>query len=477
MADNTNITKKFRPHRFSEVIGQEVSIHILTKALESGTIPPAYLFFGIRGCGKTTCARLMAMSLNCQKRVGIEPCGECESCREILEGRSDYYLEIDGATYGKVESIRNIMQVIGYRVPEGSYRVVCLDECHALTAQAWQSSLKPIEEPPPRNLFVFNTTEVQKVIPTIVSRCVRVPFLGLPDSTVIEILRGIATKEKVEYEEDGLRLIAKHAGGSIRDAQSILEGFLRTGQIKALDIQRVYQVVDPNSIMTYINNVVAADTKTAVNTASAWIRVGHTPDQIIQGLLEHLRNLIMDFTTPDGTMKTLMKVQREKVGDARLVQWIDFFYDQMRYIREYPMEYSLVIDLITIKLIDSMTTRLESAPKRSKKETAAVAAPTPSAKPEAPAPEAAAVATPIPMPAAKLNMEAVGNLVNVCRGAFIECPADMRRVTIRNSVGTVFDVVVDPGAAKSTYYVLNSDLQQVIEGYPNSMNTYAHVKP
>ena len=166
-AEKTNITKKYRPHRFSEVVGQDISVKKIVMALQSGVIPPAYLFAGIRGCGKTSCARLVAMSLNCIARVGVEPCGTCDSCKSILQDNSEYLVEVDGATYGKVENVRDLMASIKYMVPDGAYRVVIMDECHGLTKQAWDSALKTIEEPPRNTLFIFCTTEFGKVIPAI----------------------------------------------------------------------------------------------------------------------------------------------------------------------------------------------------------------------------------------------------------------------------------------------------------------------
>jgi len=451
-----NITKKYRPKRFCDVVGQPVAVEQMSSAVSKGIIPPAYLFSGIQGGGKTTSARLMAMSLNCKSRVGVEPCGKCQDCVDILNDCSDYLIEVDGATHGKVDETRTLMSSVRYIVPDGNYKVVIVDECHALTKQAWQSALKTIEEPPKNVVFIFCTTELQKVIATIKSRCVHIQFPAVTDEVIVDMAKKILASEAVAYDEDALKLIAKYASGSIRDAQSILEGFMRSGKVSSDKIKNIYQTIDPNTILTYFNNVVSKDIKSACNISSQWIRMGTSPDVVITALLEHLRNMLMDFIVQDATLKNMLRSQKEKIGEGRVADWIQFFYDQLRFMREYPMEHTLVIDLITIKLIDSMSTRKSEKTSRStaKKEQ------TPKEKQvESPA----QVSTPL------LDRDKVLQLQTICGGSITKVHPKFLCATIKNAKGTVFDVVADPRYVENTYYILGQDLDFVLQDYPTNM--------
>ena len=467
MENKANITKKYRPLKFSEVVGQDTSVKILANAIQSGVIPPAYLFYGTRGCGKTTSARLVAMSLNCRNRQGVDPCGQCPACRAILDGSSEHLVEVDSATFGKVEETRQLMASMRYVVADDCYRVVIMDECHGLTKQAWDASLKPIEEPPPRVLFIFCTTEIQKVIPTIKSRCTVVPFAGVADNVIADILRKIVQAEGATCDDAALAKIVRAAGGSIRDAQTILEGFVRSKHITEADVAAIYQSVDPQTVMAYFNAVIAKDTHAACNTASGWTRAGITPSVIITGLLEHLRNMIMDWKITDSTLRQMVKLQRDKIGDARVATWIDFFYDQLEYIRDYPMEYTLVTDLITIKLIETLRVR-DAAPKKKKDE---------EPKTDEPKTPIEAAATPAPPPApARLNIEAINRLVIAIGGTIQHSHSSFTMMTLHYGQGQRLDVVTDVALVASDTYFMASDIDKAIENYPKNMRRYAHYK-
>jgi len=455
----SHITKKFRPMKFADVLGQQINVTKLTTALSSGILPPAYLFIGMRGMGKTTCARLITMSLNCEQRVGVEPCGKCGSCMEIIEGSSDYLVEVDGATNNKVEDMRNLTGSVGYYVPEGHYKVVVIDECHSLSKAAWDASLKTIEEPPPRVLFIFCTTDVQKVIATVKSRCTPIQFAGATEATIVEMLKIVLTAENVPFEEPALMAIAKESGGSIRDAQSILEGFIRSGKIETSAVKSIYTAVDANSIITYFNNVLAKDMEASTKVTMGWIRSGHTPDLIMNSLLEHLRNMIMSFIVTDSNLRNMLKAQRDKAGDTRIAQWITFFYDQIKYLKEYPMEFSLVLDLITIRLIDTLSVSTKTIDKKKKEA---------DEKQE----EKVVEAAPAVKKADPLNKTLINELKEVCGGLITELTPDYCRVTITNAKGTVFDVVSNTQVIKNKLYILGENLPEVIKGYPQSMSTY-----
>lgn len=459
-----NLTKKYRPMRFGQMMGQSASVAAIISAIQKGKMPPAYLFYGTRGCGKTTASRLIAMSLNCTQRVGVEPCGTCSECQDILKDVSPYLLEYDGATNGKVDDVRALMASVKYMVPDGNYKVVNIDECHCLTKEAWNAALKTIEEPPKNVLFIFSTTELQKVIPTVKSRCVPIQFPGIQDSVISDMIRYILKTETVPYDEESVSLITKYAYGSIRDAISILEGFIHSGKVSAEQVKSMYQTIDPNTILTYFNNILSSNIQQATNMTGGWLRLGAGPELIVSSLLEHLRNMVMDFIVTDSTIKGLLKVQRDKIGEARLVQWIEFFYTQLRFIREFPMEHTLIIDLITIKLIGTLH---ESAPVRARKS---------EAKEEGGAKKD--VATMIPVSeTVPLNKDKVDQLVRVCGGSMMEVHPKFFRITIKNHKGTIFDVVSEDRYAKSDMYIRQEDLDFVILGYPTSMETAIKRKP
>jgi DNA polymerase III subunit gamma/tau len=429
---------------------------MLTAAIKSKIIPPAYLFSGITGGGKTTNARLLAMSLNCRNLTlnSIEPCGECVACRDILNDRSEYLIEVDGATKGGVEDIRSLMASIRYVVPNGSYRVVIIDECHSLSKQAWQAALKTIEEPPRNTVFVFCTTEIQKVIPTIMTRCVKVQFQGVEDSVIVKMLQNILKVENVQYDEDSLGLIAKYAKGSIRDAQSILEGFIRSGKVTTEMVEGIYRTVDPSTVLTYFNYVVGGDLKGACIMAANWLKIGVSPEYLVAALLEHLRNMLMDFTVKDTSLKALLKSQKEKIGESRVVDWIQFFYDQLRFIRDYPMDYALVIDLITIRLVDSLNERKPRAKAEKTEKSEKVE------KQEKPEP---------PKVARAIDRTLLNRLQTLCEGQILHCSPTFSAVTLKTPRAT-FDVVSDVSLVRSDYYILSDSLSKIIEGFPASMN-------
>lgn len=463
------INDKYRPRKFSELVGQAGSVQILTSALEKGKLPPAYLFMGIRGAGKTTSARLLALSLNCENKKGIEPCCECFSCKDILEDSSEYLLEIDGATNSGVANVRELNNRIRFVVDHNHYKIVVIDECHMLSTAAWNAFLKTIEEPPSRVLFVFCTTEFQKVPATIKSRCVRVPFVGVLDSVISDRIKYVLTKENVPFEDKAISIITKNAQGSIRDAQSILEGFIHSGKVTESQIQSIYQTLDPNSILNYMGHVVNGDLKQATYATRGWLRLGALPETVISELLEHFRNMIMDFTIEDPGFKKLIKAQRDKIGDTKISEIISFFYDQLRYIKEYPMAYTLSIDLITIKLIDLINNVTTSSTNTRKKK---------------PQKEQEQKDTQEPTPTKEkpdvkhmvLPLDKIRELCTACNGRMVSITPDKKCVTILSQRGTKFDVVFNKTYVVNDRYVLVQDLSEIIKDYPQAIKIYGKRK-
>lgn len=215
--------RKYRPRTFSEVVGQEVPVRVLKNAVKLGKVSHAYLFAGPRGTGKTTLARILTRALNCLRPKEGEPCGVCENCLSIDKGSFPDLIEIDAASNRGIDDIRAIRDAVSYTPIKGRYKVYILDEAHMLTKEAFNALLKTLEEPPPRTIFILCTTEYEKIIPTILSRCQRLIFSRLREDQVVEYLRRIYEKEGIECEEKALYMLARLSDGSMRDAVALLD--------------------------------------------------------------------------------------------------------------------------------------------------------------------------------------------------------------------------------------------------------------
>src|SRR6202171_2079177 len=226
MAETPNhlvLARKWRPERFSELVGQSHVTRTLSEALKRGRIAHAFLFTGIRGVGKTTAARILARCLNCEKGPTAEPCGECAACVEIRTGSSLDVNEIDGATYRKIEDARAIIENLSYRPARDRFKIYIIDEAHQLTDSAFNALLKTLEEPPPHVKFILAPTEPQKMPETILSRLQRYDFRRIPFTVIFDRLKELASREGADADEPALRMLAREAGGSMRDAERMLE--------------------------------------------------------------------------------------------------------------------------------------------------------------------------------------------------------------------------------------------------------------
>src|SRR6476646_6654848 len=225
----TVIARRYRPQAFDELVGQEHVARALQQAISSNRVGHAYLFTGARGVGKTSAARILAKALNCVTGPTPTPCGECDVCRRVAAGDDVDVLEIDGASNRGIDEIRQLRQNVAVRPSRVRYKIYIIDEVHMLTKEAFNALLKTLEEPPPHVKFIFATTEVQKIPLTILSRCQRFDFAGINTARILEQLKGIVAREGVKADDEALRIVARRAAGSMRDAQSLLEQLLSFG--------------------------------------------------------------------------------------------------------------------------------------------------------------------------------------------------------------------------------------------------------
>lgn len=287
--------RKYRPMRFADVVGQRHVTVTLENAIKQDRLANAYLFSGPRGVGKTTVARILAKAINCDKGPTIEPCNQCSSCKEITESRSIEVIEIDGASNRGIDEIRNLREGLRYAVAPGKYKIHIIDEVHMLTTEAFNALLKTLEEPPQKVLFVFATTEPQKVPATILSRCQRFDFKRISSKDIIVQLKNLCDKEKIEIDKESLRLIAHKADGSMRDAQSILDQVISyTGErIVATDVMNLLGIIDQDLFFEISGLITAGNVDGALALADRIFSEGFDFSEVLIGLADHLRNFLV----------------------------------------------------------------------------------------------------------------------------------------------------------------------------------------
>jgi DNA polymerase III subunit gamma/tau len=288
------LARKWRPREFSSLIGQQAVVTALTNALREGRIAQAYLFAGIRGVGKTTAARLFAKALNCERGPERGPCNECATCREITAGADLDVLEIDAATYSKVEQVRDLAESLRYGPARDPYKVVVLDEVHRLSRQAFDALLKIVEEPPPRLVFIFATTEIDSVPATILSRCQEFHFRRVGASELTAHLAEICRAEGIEASEHALRLLARAGEGSVRDAVALLDQLATFGNGRVLEEEaaRLVGGLDLALFARLLAAILAGDSATVVALAREVEAQGWDPRQVHAHFLAYCRDAL-----------------------------------------------------------------------------------------------------------------------------------------------------------------------------------------
>jgi DNA polymerase-3 subunit gamma/tau len=310
------IYRKYRPQKFSEVIGQDHVIKTLTSALSSNKVAHAYLFAGPRGTGKTTVARLLAKAVNCQDNSSFEPCNKCESCLEIMENRAMDLIEIDAASNRGIDEVRELKERIRFAPSHGKYKVFVIDEAHQLTKEAFNALLKTLEEPPAHAIFILATTEAHKMLPTILSRVQRFDFKKLSLLNVIKKLEMVSKKEGVRISEKALRIIALNSEGFMRDAESMLGqviAFSGDKEISVEDIENILGIVDINLAIKFIDLLAKKNSSEALGFIDKFVNQGYDLVQFIESLINYSRKLMLLRVDKD-----LSKLIKEEISAEQL---------------------------------------------------------------------------------------------------------------------------------------------------------------
>ena len=358
--------RKYRPSVFADVIGQEHVTVPLANALESGKTHHAYLFSGPRGCGKTSSARIMARSLNCEKGPTPNPCGLCQSCKDLVAngpGSIDV-IELDAATHGLVDDARDLRDKAFFAPVQSKYKIYIIDEAHQLGPGASNALLKVVEEPPPHVIFIFATTEPEKLISTIRSRTHHYPFRLVPPGTLTTHLEGICQSESVQVAKGVLPLVVRASGGSVRDALSVLGQLLAGAGKDGVSYDIAIQLLgftDGALLDDAMDAVAARDGATLFKTVDRVIESGHDPRRFTQDLLERLRDLMivdaLDATNSNSILRELpddqlvrMRGQAQNIGQASLSRAADIAAEGLTQMRGATAP-RLILELICGRIL------------------------------------------------------------------------------------------------------------------------------
>lgn len=290
-----SLYRKWRSQTFNDMVGQEAVVRTLKNALNSGKLAHAYLFTGPRGTGKTTTARLLAKTVNCEHPVDGEPCNQCQQCREITAGNSFNVIEIDAASNRGIDNIRDLREKVMMPPSTGKYKVYVLDEAHMLTTEAFNALLKTLEEPPPYVIFVLATTDVHKMLPTVLSRCQRFDFKRFSTRQIVGHLNFVAGEEHIKLERSAAELIARAAAGGMRDALSLLDQVMAYAgtEITVAQVQAMLGVADPRAVQKFITSVAQLDSAAGLHLIHELSEAGADLRQVNIQIGEFWRGLML----------------------------------------------------------------------------------------------------------------------------------------------------------------------------------------
>jgi DNA polymerase-3 subunit gamma/tau len=354
--------RKYRPQTFDDLVGQEHVSRTLKNAVAQNRLAHAYLFVGPRGVGKTSTARILAKSLNCVKGPTVTPCGECDNCREIAAGNSLDVIEIDGASNNSVEDVRQLRENVRYAPAKGHYKIYLIDEVHMLSPAAFNALLKTLEEPPAHVKFIFATTEPQKVLPTILSRCQRFDLHRIPANLIAKHLQFIAGEEKIALEPAAAHAIARGAEGGLRDAESMLDqlvGFCGE-KISENDVLDVFGFTSEQTVADLTGRILHGETPGAIDLLHQQSDAGKDMMRLMSDLIAYLRDLLIFKAKPDALkedvepdVQTSLATHAELITTGRLLELLDQFAAAEGRMKWAPNK-KLHLEVAIIKAIQSL---------------------------------------------------------------------------------------------------------------------------
>ena len=308
------LARKWRPQQFKELIGQEHIVRALVNALDSNRLHHAYLFTGIRGVGKTTIARILAKSLNCEKGISSEPCGECAICKDIEAGSFFDLIEVDAASRTKADETRELLSNVPYAPSSGRFKVYLIDEVHMFSNHSFNALLKTLEEPPEHVKFLLATTDPQKLPITVLSRCLQLHLKGLPEKRLSGYLKELLQRESIEHEESALALIARAADGSVRDSLSLVEqaAALGKGAITVSDVESMLGRLSADRVLDLLEAVVASDAALAMQRVEELAEYGPDYQQLLGDLLSLLHHIALSTMVP-GSQRALSTLDPQRL--------------------------------------------------------------------------------------------------------------------------------------------------------------------
>ncbi len=415
---------KWRPQTFADVVGQEPTVRTLQNSLASGQVAHAYIFAGPRGSGKTSLARILAKALNCLQGVQPEPCGKCDACADVVAGRFLDLVELDAASNRGIEDIRDLRERVNFAPVNGRYKFYLIDEVHQLTPEASNALLKTLEEPPEHAVFVLATTEIHRVLPTILSRCQRFDFRRIPVTALVGRLQEIADAEKVSAEPEALNILARMAGGSARDAVSLFDQatiYAESG-VTAAAVREMLGLAHTAVVAEFVNTLARRDTGEGLRVLSQAADQGLDMRQFARETIRYLRGTLLHKSGMEAAALLEMSEEEAALMDglagrislAEIVKAIRLFSEAEQALRlgvfpQLPVELALVEFCAAEEVATAPTTAPAAAPAASAPRAAtapaaqgagASAAPSPSAAPAGDSPPAGPGAAQPPNPTA-----------------------------------------------------------------------------
>ena len=405
-----SLYRKYRPQTFDEILGQEHVSRTLANAISEDRVAHAYLFTGPRGTGKTSTARILAKSLNCERGPTPNPCGKCASCVAIAEGSSLDVIELDAASHSGVDDTRDILAGVALATAGSNKKVYVIDEVHMLSTPSFNALLKTLEEPPSHVIFILATTEAHKVLHTIQSRTQRFDFRPIPTEVLLDHLAHVAKSESIDIDEAALGVVARHAEGSARDALSVLDQLSSMqGQISAPDVERLLGGRTEDAFADLFDAIASGDLGNVFWSVHSMVAEGADVRQLARGALKHARTLLLLRTAPDaGDLldvasedRSVLATQAERFTPAALLRTVDLLAKSLTEMRETP-NHRLLFEVALVRAASPETDpsatgllgRIERIERRLGIEGAAPAAepmpvaPEPREEPAPPAPEA-----------------------------------------------------------------------------------------